>query len=812
MEHLETLMITDFRSIKGSITVPLSAPIILIHGSNGAGKTSILSALELALTGDIAAMRRADAAFCNYLVHRGAQSATVKLSGPNLVKENDRPGIVHVQEGKIIGNGLLQHPLAQFFAERCYLAQSTLGRLLDIYQHADPQNDSPLTRFVKDLLGLDHLDALIDGLHDAADIRRTKNIAPEFREAENRCKTLKKNSEAAKQIANQQIATASIARKEFEELINHLTSEIRGHTPPVDDFAEMKAILEYAIEDAPLLLLAQYRRELNSIQKTWSSLPNDFSATDRSTVEDEQRAASALAEAWSNNTGRKLESVLETLRTTFPDLPSWASTNPDLAHETAINRISVETKRLAFLIERERAAAARVNELDKDIGRAEDRIKIVDDQVASLAIDANGLSQALAALTPHIHNENCLVCGRDFSEVSPEPLIGHVQQRIARLTEQAGRLSALAKEKSEATTRLAALLRERESESNKRLSQEEQVAFQERLANLTDSEGVLTEIAPAVATGSKYLHRLATAQRHLAETRNRDRLATELRASIATLCSQLQQPELGNAEPLATALDRLETHIAAEEQRLILLRQDRLRALEACLKAIKSEAEARQAQSTYTDLATELEKAEKAFGKADTRRTQAKAIAQAARDARTAIVRRVFNESLNTLWHDLFVRLTPTEPFVPAFKLPETSEGIVAALETRHRSGHNGGTPGSMLSAGNLNTAALTLFLALHFSVEPRFPWLVLDDPIQSMDEVHIAQFAALIRTLSKSHERKVLIAVHDRSLFDYLKLELSPAFLGDQLITVQLSRSATDVTIAESNFLTFQKDKAIAA
>jgi DNA repair protein SbcC/Rad50 len=70
-----------------------------------------------------------------------------------------------------------------------------------------------------------------------------------------------------------------------------------------------------------------------------------------------------------------------------------------------------------------------------------------------------------------------------------------------------------------------------------------------------------------------------------------------------------------------------------------------------------------------------------------------------------------------------------------------------------------GGTPGSMLSSGNLNTAALTLFLALHFSVSSRLPWLVLDDPVQSMDEVHIAQFAALIRnpfenTWSKSHHR----------------------------------------------------------
>lgn len=811
MEHIDTLTITDFRSIKGSITIPLSAPIILIHGPNGGGKTSVLSALELALTGDIAAMRRADVKFCNYLVHQGAKYSTVKLSGPDLAEDTDRPGIVHVKDSAIIGERLLQGHLAQFFAERCYLAQSTLGRLLEIYQHADPQKDSPLTRFVKDLLGLDYLDALIEGLHDAEDIRRTKNLVSEFRAAEERRKTLKKDSADAKHTAMQQIAAASLEREAFNELIISLAEEIRGHAPPVHDLAEMQAILERTTEDTPLVLLAQRRRELVSIQQTWSSLPSDFSATDRSAAEEEERAASALADAWRDDTGRKLESLLETLRTTFPDLPSWASTNPEIAHKTAVNRIFAETKRLESSLEREHAAAARVNELDKDIGRAEARIKIVDDQVAGLAADADGLSRALAALTPHIHDEDCPVCGRDFAEVSPEPLIGHVQQRIARLTEQAGRLSALAKEKSEATARLAVLLRERESEASKRLPQEEQVALQASLANLAGSAAALAEMANAVATGSENLRRLATAQRCLAEIRDRDRVATDLRANIATLCSQLHQPELGDAEPLTTALDRLQQYITEDEQRLSVLRQDRLRALAACRKLAESETAAQTAQSTAANSAAEFNRAEKTFNAADTRRKQAKAIAETARDARTAIVRRVFNESLNTLWHDLFVRLAPTEPFVPAFKLPETDD-IVAALETRHRSGRSGGAPGAMLSAGNLNTAALTLFLALHLSVEARFPWLVLDDPIQSMDEVHIAQFAALLRTLSKSHGRKIVIAVHDRPIFDYLTLELSPAFSDDQLITIQLSSSASNVTIAEPRFWSFQKDEAIAA
>src|SRR3546814_10746913 len=160
-----------------------------------------------------------------------------------------------------------------------------------------------------------------------------------------------------------------------------------------------------------------------------------------------------------------------------------------------------------------------------------------------------------------------------------------------------------------------------------------------------------------------------------------------------------------------------------------------------------------------------------------------KDIARKTREARGRVVRRVFNDELNSVWRDLFVRLAPEEPFIPAFAIPESvGADIEAVLETHHRRGGKGGNPRAMLSAGNLNTAALTLFLALHLSVKPKLPWLVIDDPVQSMDEVHIAQFAALLRTLSKQMQRQVIIAVHERSLFDYLSLELSPAFDGDRL------------------------------
>ncbi len=114
-----------------------------------------------------------------------------------------------------------------------------------------------------------------------------------------------------------------------------------------------------------------------------------------------------------------------------------------------------------------------------------------------------------------------------------------------------------------------------------------------------------------------------------------------------------------------------------------------------------------------------------------------------------------------------------------------------------------------MLSAGNLNTAALTLFVALHLTVAAQLPWLILDDPVQSMDDVHVTHFSALLRTLSKGQKRQVIIAVHDRQLFEYLRLELSPAFAGDSLLTVELSRGTRD-TLCLSQRRTYQEETAL--
>lgn len=188
---LKSISLTDFRSIKGTVSIPLDAPVVLVHGQNGTGKTSLLSALELSLTGKIPSLYRSDEDYLMHLVHKEAKAAQILTTvDPASLTRSDCQ--ITVQAAQLIGVPLLSAIQAAFFSERCYLAQSTMSRLLELYQGKESKGgDSALTKFVKDLLGLDQLDALVNGLFDAGDQRRLKGALTPYRRTLDRSAELK---------------------------------------------------------------------------------------------------------------------------------------------------------------------------------------------------------------------------------------------------------------------------------------------------------------------------------------------------------------------------------------------------------------------------------------------------------------------------------------------------------------------------------------------------------------------------------------------------------------------------------------------
>ena len=385
--RLKSITLTDFRSIRGTISVPLDAPIVLVHGANGAGKTSLLSAIELALSGQVASLGRVDPDYAKHLVHKEAAKAQISIETTGLERNE---ASLSVADSQVTGKALLTPQRSRFYTERCFLAQSSLGRLLELYQDSAKRSDSALTRFVKDLLGLDHLDAVIDGLHHAGDVRRLRDDVPGYAETRD-----------------------GIPQVEGE--IERLDLELERTDLRIEQLQQKNADLEKALtsigdrvvtaptagedEERELLRLTSLRRDVEAALLQWRKIAGADATQDRAAAQPVSEAADLAASQWNATKGNALNLVLARLHSIFPDLPS-SSGGPQAAHGAALSAARDELRRCRELLAKDESDGRLETEHEGDLTRGRARVQALEQQIAGLATGAGALAQALSAVLP----------------------------------------------------------------------------------------------------------------------------------------------------------------------------------------------------------------------------------------------------------------------------------------------------------------------------------------------------------------------------------------------------------------------------
>jgi len=677
---------------------------------------------------------------------------------------------------RIDGAAALGLELAQFYAERCYLDQVSLGQLLELYQYREGKEESALARFVNELLGLEQLDALRSGLSDATDFRRLKKLSEPLADAE--AEAHRAEADLVRLTKELETARHALAgsREELAETLGSLGLEV----PEVDGTdlgAQVTDLLRTLRQSGDRAAAEDLNRSVAVLGGRIQALSNRPSVRRLEDAKAALTIASSGVEAWRDEYE--------------PDVKSWREALFALGVRAPADEgaaLDDELRKIDQSLARQDEVIAREGQLRAQLAVREAALLEMQSDLATAQERVGSLAEGLAALRDHSSGDICPVCDRDFREVASIHLRSHIDRKIAELTNQGARLRELREKRDALSKEIEHDRRVLEQNRDQLLSKAEREAADSRRARLKNLSERLGVLRTAISAGEELRIELRDAEAKLAEVEAITRDATVARSELEAL-----RQALGEVPP------EQEQDLIATWRRLSDIAQERLDQAEVVERAyvrasdhLKRTIELGLRVTTLRDSIAEAAERKTAWEhrvqEARRRQAVARAVHDASSKARSAIVQRVFTESLNEVWRSVFTRLAPREPFIPAFGIPTSSKtALELTLETVHASGESAGPPQMMLSAGNLNTAALSLFIALHLAVEPLVPCLVFDDPVQSMDEVHVAQFAGLIRVLAKRHGRQVIVAVHERELFQYLALELSPAFEGDELITIEL-------------------------
>jgi hypothetical protein len=165
-------------------------------------------------------------------------------------------------------------------------------------------------------------------------------------------------------------------------------------------------------------------------------------------------------------------------------------------------------------------------------------------------------------------------------------------------------------------------------------------------------------------------------------------------------------------------------------------------------------------------------------GRASNAAAGAKTLATGATHAIAGVTKTRF-ESLQPLVDDIFARLAPHPAFTTlGFEMSVAYRRGIADPFVKDPESGVSADPLLVFSSSQANVAALTYFLALSWAPTTKaLPFLPLDDPLQSMDDVNALGFSDLCRHVRR--RRQLVVSTHENRLASLLERKLAPRTPG---------------------------------
>jgi DNA repair exonuclease SbcCD ATPase subunit len=301
-------------------------------------------------------------------------------------------------------------------------------------------------------------------------------------------------------------------------------------------------------------------------------------------------------------------------------------------------------------------------------------------------------------------------------------------------------------------------------------------------ADLPARQRARDEALSAMEAAEAHGRETTAALAHLGRRRELlDQLAAEreqLRTDVLALVARADQEGLAfeRADELI-ALDSDALTSAIEDLRTVWrLVSD----LTAVLRALPAGEQIATAERELGRLEALVAAARERTTTASRREEEGKTLQRAATRAVAAVTESRFR-LLAPLVSDIFSRLDPH----PVFKELDFTLGVYrergeASPIVRDSELGIEADPLLVFSSSQTNVAALSYFLALGWAAgQEAMPFVLLDDPLQSLDDVNALGFADLCRHIRQ--QRQLIVSTHDPRLASLLERKLAPRAVGEK-------------------------------